>query len=112
MPLFEGAEADLDLAPPDGSRGARPTFVIEAVSELVIELLASYADDGYRAQSPSRDRLQPSGPFVLRSACMASLAWTSWVTWSWHQSILPVLALGRRPCVQASRRASRRTRSP
>ena len=41
MPLFEGAEADLDLAPPDGSRGARPTFVIEAVSELVIELLAS-----------------------------------------------------------------------
>jgi hypothetical protein len=29
------------MASPDGSRGARPTFVIEAVSELVTELLAA-----------------------------------------------------------------------
>jgi hypothetical protein len=29
------------LAPPDCSRGARPTFVIEGVSELVMQLLAA-----------------------------------------------------------------------
>lgn len=34
-------DASLVMAPPDGSRGARPTFVIEDVSELVIELLAA-----------------------------------------------------------------------
>jgi hypothetical protein len=29
------------LAPPDGSRGARPTFVIGGVDVLVMELLAA-----------------------------------------------------------------------
>ncbi len=29
------------MAPPDGSGGARPTFVVEGVSELVMELLAA-----------------------------------------------------------------------
>ena len=36
-PFFEG----MAVAPPDGSRGAQPTFVIEGVSELVMELLAA-----------------------------------------------------------------------
>ena len=29
------------MAPPDGSRGAQPTFVIEGVDVLVMELLAA-----------------------------------------------------------------------
>jgi hypothetical protein len=29
------------MAPPDGSGGDRPTFVIEGVSEIVLELLAA-----------------------------------------------------------------------
>ena len=33
--------AGLVMAPPDGSRGARPTFVIEGVDVLVMELLAA-----------------------------------------------------------------------
>jgi hypothetical protein len=38
-----GGQGDetVGLAPPDGSRGAGPTFKIEGVSELVMELLAA-----------------------------------------------------------------------
>jgi hypothetical protein len=37
----EDQDETVGLAPPDGSGGARPTFVIEGVGELVMELLAA-----------------------------------------------------------------------
>jgi hypothetical protein len=40
-PFFEDYPAAAVVAPPDGSRGDRPTFVIEGVSELVMDLLAA-----------------------------------------------------------------------
>jgi hypothetical protein len=34
-------DEQVGLAPPDGSRGARPTFSIDGVDVLVMELLAA-----------------------------------------------------------------------
>jgi len=41
VPVATSVPGSRFVAPPDGSRGARPTFVIEGVSELVMELLAA-----------------------------------------------------------------------